>query len=53
MDPEKGMAEITALRWNAASDAISFQNTFRLSFEYGANMPATADEYSAVSFYYQ
>jgi hypothetical protein len=52
-EPDEGLGEITALRWNATSDAINFQDTFRLSFEYGANMPATADEYSAVSFYYR
>lgn len=52
-DLDKGLGEITVLRWNATSDAINFQDTFRLSFEYGANMPATADEYSAVSFYYR
>jgi hypothetical protein len=52
-DAEKGQGEITALRWNVTSDAINFQDSFRLSFEYGANMPATADAYSAVSFYYR
>jgi Protein of unknown function (DUF2961) len=52
-DIDSGQGEITALRWNATSDAINFQDSFRLSFEYGANMPATASEYAAVSFYYR
>jgi hypothetical protein len=52
-DADSGEAEITALRWHALSDAIDFRDALRLSFEYGPNMPATASEYAAVSFYYQ
>jgi Protein of unknown function (DUF2961) len=52
-DAVSGAAEVAGVRWNILSDAIQFQRTFNLSFEYGANRPATASEYTALSFYYR
>ena len=44
--------QATAVRWSLLGDAIDFHNSFNLSFEYGANAPATAIDYSSVAFYY-
>lgn len=44
--------QATAVRWSLLGDAIDFQHSFNLSFEYGANAPATAIDYSSVAFYY-
>ena len=46
-------SEATLLRWNILSEALSFQRQFQLTFEFGADRPATVREYAAVSFYYQ
>jgi hypothetical protein len=32
--------------------AIDFQRSFDLDFEYGADSPATAIDYSSIAFYY-
>lgn len=52
-DPQGTRGEATAVRWNVLSDAIPFQTSFRLSYEYGANHPQTASEYRGVAFFYQ
>jgi hypothetical protein len=52
-DPAGDTGQISAVRWNILSDAVNFSRSFRLSLEYGANIPATAIEYAAVGFYYQ
>lgn len=43
---------ITAVRWHVTSDAIDFQRSLRLAFEYGANRPETASRYMSVGLYY-
>jgi hypothetical protein len=40
------------LRWHILSDARSFQDSFRLEFEYGPDKPQTLIEYDSVAFYY-
>jgi hypothetical protein len=42
-----------AVRWHVLSDAIRYQNSFHLEFEYGANRPETMLHYWAVALYYQ
>jgi len=53
VDEERGVSEATMLRWTILSDALDFQNQLNLSFEFGADRPATVRDYAAVSFYYQ
>ena len=53
VDEEQGTSETTMVRWTLLSDAIDFQNQLALSFELGADRPATVRDYAAVSFYYQ
>ena len=48
-----GTSAVTMMRWTMLTDEINFQKQLELSFEYGANRPATARDYAAVSFYYQ
>jgi hypothetical protein len=40
------------VRWSILGDAIDFQKSFGLSFEYGANSPTTALDYASTAFYY-
>jgi hypothetical protein len=40
-------------RWHVLSDAVGFEESFRLEFEYGADRPVTMLEYSAVAFSYR
>lgn len=44
--------EVSVARWHILTDAIPFQESFRLDFEYGADRPVTAREYASVAFYY-
>ncbi|HEX4340670.1 MAG TPA: hypothetical protein VH062_32400 [Polyangiaceae bacterium] len=44
--------QVTAVRWSLLGDAIDFQKSFDLSFEYGANSPATALDYASAALYY-
>ncbi|HEX3595726.1 MAG TPA: DUF2961 domain-containing protein [Polyangiaceae bacterium] len=44
--------QVTAVRWSILGDAIDFQKSFGLSFEYGANSPTTALDYASTAFYY-
>lgn len=48
-----GTSEATLMRWTVLADEINFQKKLELSFEFGANRPATVRDYAAVSFYYQ
>jgi hypothetical protein len=48
-----GTSEATLLRWNILGDALNFQRQLDLSFEFGADRPATVRDYAAVSYYYQ
>jgi hypothetical protein len=50
---DDGTSEATMMRWTILSDDLHFQNQLDLSFELGADRPATVRDYSAVSFYYQ
>jgi hypothetical protein len=43
---------VSMLRWNVLANAIPFQSSFVLNFEYGANRPETAAKYASVAFYY-
>jgi hypothetical protein len=47
-----GTGEVSAVRWQALGDAVDFRDTFALTFEYGANAPATALTYESVALYY-
>jgi hypothetical protein len=44
--------QITAVRWQVLTAAIDFQHSFDLSYEYGADVPSTVNEYTSVAFYY-
>jgi hypothetical protein len=44
--------EVAAVKWQLPGDSISFQDSFDIGFEYGANVPATAQDYESVAFYY-
>jgi len=48
-----GTSEVTLLRWTILADALNFKRQFQLTFELGADRPATVREYAAVGFYYQ
>lgn len=52
-DDSAETSEATLVRWNILSDALSFRQRFELSFEFGADRPATVRRYAAVSYYYQ
>jgi hypothetical protein len=52
IDPAGSSAALTMLRWHLLSDATSFQDSFRLEFEYGPDQPQTLIEYDSVAFYY-
>jgi hypothetical protein len=51
-DDTTDVGSVSMLRWNVLANAIPFQDSFRLDFEYGANRPATAVKYASVAFYY-
>jgi hypothetical protein len=51
-DPDADIGSVSMVRWNVLSNAIPFQESFRLEFEYGANLPDTASSYASVAFYY-
>ncbi|HET8936375.1 MAG TPA: DUF2961 domain-containing protein [Polyangiales bacterium] len=52
-DSSSGTSAVTLMRWTMLTDEINFQKQLELSFELGANRPATVRDYAAVSFYYQ
>ena len=39
-------------RWYILSDAINFQSSLDLEFEYGANKPYIISDYASVAFFY-
>ena len=51
-DRGNDIGTLSAVRWHILHDAISFEESFRLHFEIGANKPATGIEYDSVAFYY-
>jgi hypothetical protein len=53
VDEDRSTSETTMMRWTILGEAIHFQKQLALSFEFGADRPATARDYAAVSFYYQ
>jgi hypothetical protein len=48
-----GSSEATMMRWTMLTDEINFQKKLDLSFEFGANRPATVRDLAAVSLFYQ
>ncbi len=52
IDQATSSAAVTMLRWHILSDAVSFQDSFRLEFEYGPDKPETLIEYDSVALYY-
>lgn len=50
--PTQTTGQVTAVRWQLMGDSVNFQTSLALGLEYGANIPNTAIQYSAVSFYY-
>lgn len=53
VDEERGVSETTMMRWTILSDELNFQDQLALSFELGADRPATVRDYASVIFYYQ
>lgn len=51
-DSVRGVGSATAARFHLLRDAVSYSNTFQLSFEYGAGRPLSATQYASVSFFY-
>ena len=51
-DSETNVGSVSMLRWNVLSNAIPFQKSFRLAFQFGANQPETAISYASVAFFY-
>jgi hypothetical protein len=51
-DASTGIGSVSMLRWNVLANAVPFQDSFRLDFEYGANRPQTAIRYASVAWYY-
>jgi hypothetical protein len=49
---DNGVGAVSMVRWNVLVNAIPFQDSFRLDFEFGANRPKTAIAYTSVAFYY-
>ncbi len=43
---------VSCCRWHVLSDAIDFQRSFVLRFEYGADNPALVVRYATVAYYY-
>ncbi|HTU59263.1 MAG TPA: DUF2961 domain-containing protein, partial [Polyangiales bacterium] len=49
-DDEHG--SVTAARWHVLTNSIEFRESFDFSFEYGADLPKTAERYASVAYYY-
>ncbi len=43
---------VSCCRWHVLSDAIDFQESFRLRFQYGVDNPAMVQRYASVAYYY-
>lgn len=43
---------VSCCRWHVLTDAIDFQESFTLHFEYGSDNPAIVERYAAVAYYY-
>ena len=43
---------VSCCRWHILSDAIDFQSSFELRFQYGNDNPAIVARYAAVAYYY-
>jgi hypothetical protein len=43
---------VSCCRWHVLSDAIDFQRSFELRFQYGADTPAVVVRYATVAYYY-
>jgi hypothetical protein len=53
VDTSEATSEATMVRWTILGEARHFQSQLDLSFELGADRPATVRDCAAVSFYYQ
>lgn len=53
IDEDQATSEATMVRWTILGDQLSFQSQLALSFEFGADRPATVRDFAAVSFFYQ
>jgi len=51
-EQDANIGSVSMVRWNVLANAIPFRESFRLEFEYGANIPETALSYASVAFYY-
>lgn len=51
-DYDTGTGSATMARWHLLQDAVEFTQALDVSFEYGADRPATATHYESVAFYY-
>lgn len=43
---------VSCCRWHVLSDAIDFQESFALRFQYGVDRPAMVQRYATVAYYY-
>jgi len=43
---------VSCCRWHVLSDAIDFQQSFTLRFQYGIDYPALVERYATVAYYY-
>jgi hypothetical protein len=43
---------VSCCRWHVLSDAIDFQRSFELRFQYGNDDPALVERYAGVAYYY-
>jgi hypothetical protein len=43
---------VSCCRWHVLTDAIDFQESFTLRFQYGNNAPAVVQRYATVAYYY-
>lgn len=43
---------VSCCRWHVLTDAIDFQQSFSLQFQYGVDNPAMVERYATVAYYY-
>jgi hypothetical protein len=51
-DPTTRTGATSMVRWYILGDAIDFEDSLVLEYEYGANRPNTVSNYASVAFYY-
>lgn len=50
--PYRDPGIVSCCRWHVLADAIDFQESFELRFQYGADNPALVERYATVAYYY-